>query len=147
MKVILIKEVKKLGKVGDIVEISDGYARNFLFPRGLAKEASEGNVKDLKKRKAAEQKKKNKEIKEAEALAEKINSFTVKLKTKGGETGRLFGSITSKDISDALKDQYGIEIDKKKINLPSPIKQTGEVFVEVKVYPELTANLKVVVSI
>ncbi len=147
MKVILIKEVKKLGKVGDIVEISDGYARNFLFPRGLAKEASEGNVKELKKRKSAEEKKKNKEIKEATALADKINSFTIKLKTKGGEKGRLFGSITSKDISDALKAQYGIEIDKKKINLSSPIKQTGEVIVEVKIYPEITANLKVDVSI
>jgi len=147
MKVILIKEVKKLGKVGDIVEISDGYARNFLFPRGLAKEASEGNVKELKKRKSAEEKKKNKEIKEAKALADKINSFTIKLKTKGGEKGRLFGSITSKDISDALKAQYGIEIDKKKINLSSPIKQTGEVIVEVKIYPEITANLKVDVSI
>lgn len=147
MKVILIKEVKKLGQVGDVVEISDGYARNFLFPRGLAKEASHGNMKELTKRKAAEKKKKNEEKKEAEDLAEKINSFTVKLKTKGGETGRLFGSITSKDIADAVTEQYGIEIDKKKLNLTSPIKQTGEFIVEVKVYPEVTANLKVVITI
>ena len=147
MKVILIKEVKKLGQVGDVVEISDGYARNFLFPRGLAKEASQGNMKELAKRKAAKEKKKNEEKKEAQELAKKISSFTVKLKTKGGETGRLFGSITSKDITDAVTEQYGIEIDKKKLNLTSPIKQTGEFIVEVKVYPEVTANLKVVVSI
>lgn len=146
MKVILIKEVKKLGKVGDIIETSDGYARNYLFPRGLAKEATEGNLKDLGKKKAAEEKKKNEEKQEAQALAEKIGTFTVKIETKSGEGGRLFGSITSKDIADALSNQYGIEIDKKKINLPSAIKQTGEFVIDIKVYPEVTAKLKVEIT-
>lgn len=147
MKVILLKDVKKLGKIGDIIDASDGYARNYLFPRGLAKEASDGNLKELGKKKAAEEKKLSEEKQEAQELADKISEADVKIVTKGGEGGRLFGSITSKDISEALKEQHKIDIDKKKIQLSQPIKQTGSFVLDIKVYPEVVAKLKVEVSI
>lgn len=147
MKVILIKDVKTLGKAGDIVETSDGYARNYLFPRGLAKGASEGNVKELNIKKAAEKKRKDEEKEEARELVKRIEAIKVNIEAKGGENGRLFGSITSGDISEALERQHKMKIDKKKINLPSPIKQIGEYVIDVKVYPEITAKLKVEVTI
>lgn len=147
MKVILLKDVKKLGKVGDIIDASDGYARNYLFPRNLAKEASDGNLKELGKKKAAEEKKKNEEKQAAKEQAEKINDAGVKIVTKGGDGGRLFGSITSKDIAEALKDQHKIDIDKKKIQLSQPIKQTGSFVIDIKIYPEVVAQLKVEVTV
>lgn len=147
MKVILLKQVKKLGKAGDIIEASDGYARNYLIPKGLAKEASDGNLKELGKKKAAEEKKKSEERKEAESLAEKISKANIKIVSKSGEGGRLFGSITSKDIADAIKEQHKINIDKKKIQLSQPIKQAGSFVIDIKVYPEVVAQLKVEVSV
>lgn len=147
MKVILIKKVKKLGNPGDIIDASDGYARNYLIPKGLATEATDGNLKELKKKKAAAKKKKDEEIQEAKTLAEKISTYQVTIPTKGGENGRLFGSITSKDIAEALEKQYNVKIDKKKINLSAPIKQTGEFTIEIKVYPEITAKLKVKITV
>lgn len=147
MIVILTKDVKGTGKAGEVVKVSDGYARNMLIPRGLAKEATDGNVRSLEKQKKIMAEKQAADKQAAEETAAKIGELTVDIVTKGGESGRLFGSITSKDISDALKEQHGISIDKKKIALDSPIKETGETTVKVKVYPEVTADLKVKVSI
>jgi large subunit ribosomal protein L9 len=147
MIVILTKDVKGTGKAGEVVKVSDGYARNMLIPRGLAKAATEGNVKNLEKQKQIMAEKQAADKAAAEIQAGKINDCTVEIVTKGGENGRLFGSITSKDIADALKEQQGISIDKKKIVLDSPIKETGETTVKVKVYPEVSAELKVKVSV
>ncbi|QCX33618.1 50S ribosomal protein L9 [Caloramator sp. E03] len=145
MKVILKQDVKGLGKKGDIVNASDGYARNFLFPKNLAMEATEGTIKDYQIKKESEAKKKLKELQEAQELAKKISQLTLTLKVKAGENGKLFGSITSKDISEALKNQYGYQIDKKKIVLNEAIKVAGSYDVEVKIYPEVSAKLKVTI--
>ena len=146
MIVILNKDVKGTGKAGDIVKVSDGYARNMLIPKGYAKEATEGNVRNLEKQKAIAAEKKAEEKAAAQALAEKINAASVTIKTKAGEGGRIFGSITSKDIVDALADQKKLTVDKKKIQLDNPIKQTGEMTVDIKLYPEVMAKLKVTVT-
>ena len=147
MIVILNRDVKGTGKAGDIVKVSDGYARNMLIPKGYAKEATEGNVRNLEKQKAIAAEKKAEEKAEAQALAEKINERSVNIKTKAGEGGRIFGSITSKDIADALADQHNLTVDKKKIQLDNPIKQTGELTVDIKLYPEVMAKLKVTVTV
>ena len=146
MIVILNRDVKGTGKAGDIVKVSDGYARNMLIPKGYAKEATEGNVRNLEKQKAIAAEKKAEEKAAAQALAEKINTVSVDIKTKAGEGGRIFGSITSKDIADALASQQKITVDKKKIQLDNPIKQTGELTVDIKLYPEVMAKLKVTVT-
>ena len=147
MIVILTKDVKGTGKAGDIVKVSDGYARNMLLPKGLAKEATQGNVRNLEKQKelAAEKLKEQKAA--AKKQAEKLENITVVVKSKGGENGKLFGSITSKDIAEALEKQEGIKVDKKKIELASPIKQTGDTQVTVKLFQEVSAVLKVTVTI
>ena len=147
MIVILNRDVKGTGKAGDIVKVSDGYARNMLIPKGYAKEATEGNVRNLEKQKAIAAEKKAEEKAEAQALAEKINERSVNIKTKAGEGGRIFGSITSKDLADALADQHKLTVDKKKIQLDNPIKQTGELTVDIKLYPEVMAKLKVTVTV
>lgn len=146
MIVILLKDLKGTGRAGDVVKVSDGYARNMLIPKGIAKEATEGNIKSLEKAKAVQAEKVAADKDAARQLADKINELTVNIATKGGEGGRLFGSITSKDITEALKDQHGIEIDKKKMNLDSPIKHTGDFNVEIKLFSEVTAILKVKVT-
>ncbi len=146
MIVILKRDVKGTGKAGDIVKVSDGYARNMLIPKGYAQEATEGNVRNLEKQKAIAAEKKAEEKAAAKALAEKINDVCVTIKTKAGEGGRIFGSITSKDIADALKEQHNLTVDKKKIQLDSPIKQTGDVTVDIKLYPEVAAKLKLTIT-
>ncbi len=143
MKVILQKNVKSLGNAGDVVEVNDGYARNYLLPKELAKPATEGNVKNLKKQKKAEEKKKQAEIQRAKDLAKKLENSPVEIETKAGEGGRLFGSVTSKEISEELEKQHHIKIDKRKIQLKEPIKSLGLTNVEVKVYPNITGTLKV----
>lgn len=147
MVVILLKDVKGTGKAGDIVKVSDGYARNRLIPKGFAKEATEGNVKSLEKQKKIMAEKKAQELEAAKALATKIESLKVVITTKGGEGGRLFGSITSKDICEALQEQHDIRIDKKKMVLESPIKQVGDFSIPVKLYPEVQAMLSVTVQV
>ena len=147
MKVILLKDVKGSGKAGDIVKVSDGYARNMLIPKGLAKEATQGNIKTLEKQKEKMAEKFAADKKAAEELAEKMETLTVDIVTKGGDGGRLFGSVTSKDIADALKEQHGIEVDKKKVVLDNPIKEVGVKEVTVKLFQELSAKLKVNVSV
>ncbi|MBE6031351.1 MAG: 50S ribosomal protein L9 [Firmicutes bacterium] len=147
MVVILLKDVKGTGKAGDVVKVSDGYARNMLIPKGLAKEATEGNVRNLEKQKALQAEKKAEEKAAAQALAEKLKEMPVTIKTKSGEGGRLFGSITSKDIADALNNQYKLNIDKKKIVLDSPIKNVGTYTLPVKLYEEVKGEIKVTVEV
>ncbi len=141
MKVILLADVKGKGKAGDVVKVSDGYARNMLFPKGLAKEATAGNLKNLENQK--EQKRAEDEANKQEAmnLAKRLESLTVNMEIKAGENGKLFGSITSADIGKALMDEHKIEIDKKKILLDSPIKETGEKSVEVKLYHDVLGKI------
>jgi len=146
MKVILKEDVKGTGKKGEMVNVKDGYARNFLFPKGLAVEATTENVNIMKARKEAENAKKEREMAKARELAEKLKGITVVIKAKAGENGKLFGSITSKDISDKLKSDYKIDIDKKKFNMPEPIRALGTCEVEVKLYPEISAKLNIKVE-
>ncbi|MGB9812575.1 MAG: 50S ribosomal protein L9 [Thermovenabulum sp.] len=142
MKVILVQDVKNLGKKGDVVNVADGYARNFLFPRNLAIEASPGNIARLEQGKKAMENKKEKEKREAVELAKKIEKCTVTLKVKAGEQGKLYGSINTKDIAEGLKSQFNIDIDKRKIVLKEPIKSLGSYEVEVKIHPEVDAKFK-----
>ena len=143
MKVILLKDVKGLGKEGDLVNAKDGYARNFLLPKGDAIEATPANLKKWKEEKAKEAEKKENQHKEALELKEKIEAITVTINGKAGDGGRLFGSITSKDIADALKEQYNIDIDRRKIELKDNIKTLGSTQVELRVYAEVVARLNV----
>lgn len=146
MIVILKRDVKGTGKAGDVVKVSDGYARNMLLPKGYAEEATKNNVHTLEK---AREKRKEEEAlarAEAEKLAETLNRTKITIVSKSGDGGRLFGSITSKDISDALEEQHKIHIDKKKIVLDQPIKETGTKRVKIKVYPEVSATLAVEVT-
>ena len=143
MKVILLKDVKGLGKSGELVNAKDGYARNFLLPKNVAIEATKENLAKWKQ----EQKelKKQEEAEKAEALSikEKLEKTTVEFKSKAGENGKLFGSITSKDIAEKLKKEYKIEVDRRKIEMDDNIKELGATNVIVRVYPEITASLKV----
>lgn len=147
MKVILLKDVKGLGKEGELVNSKDGYARNFLFPKNLAIEATPGNLKKWEDRNRQLEEKKQEEIKEANLLKEKIEKLTVEIKAKGGNAGKLFGSITSQDIATALNTQHKIDIDKRKIELKENIKTTGSKEVDVKLYPEISAKLKINVEV
>ena len=147
MIVILTKDVKGTGKAGEVVKVSDGYARNMLIPKGLAKEATEGNVRNLEKQKTLAAEKQAEQKAAAQKQAEALEKITLEIKSKGGESGKLFGSITSKDISEALLKQENIKVDKKKIEMASPIKQTGQTEVTLKLFSEVTATLKVNVTI
>jgi len=143
LKVILLQDVKNLGEKGDVVDVSDGYARNYLFPKNFAVEATPGNLAKLEQEKKAKEKKLARIKKEAEELAEKIKRCSVTLKVKGGAQGKMYGSINSKNIADALKEQHGIDIDKRKIQLDEPIKAFGSYEVAVKLHPEVEARLTV----
>jgi large subunit ribosomal protein L9 len=142
MKVILLKDVKGKGKTGEVKDVSEGYARNYLFPNKLAVEANKGNLKHLEAKKAGEQKQAEKEYEEAVDLKEKLEKIEVKLQAKAGEGGRLFGSITSKQIVEALKKDK-ISVDKRKLELNDPIRTLGYTNVPVKLHPKVTATLKV----
>lgn len=146
MKVILTADVKGHGKKGDMVEASDGYARNFLLPKGLAVVADKSAVNDMENRKSAATFHKNQEQKQAMELAEKLNEAVVTFAAKAGENGKLFGSITAKDVAEQLKMQCHLVVDKKKIQLPDGIKVLGDTKVTIKVYPEITAEIKVIVK-
>lgn len=147
MKVILLKDVKELGKKGELVEAKDGYARNFLFPRKLAEEANNSNMKELEEKVKSEKLKKKNELADAKALAKKIEETKIVIKTKSGDGGRLFGSITTKDIAEILMNEHNIEIDKRKIDIDGGnIKVMGSTQAEVKVYPSVVAKLKIQVT-
>ncbi len=143
MQVIFIKDLKGQGKAGDTKNISDGYAKNFLIPKGYAIEATNANLNDLKGKKESENYKKEKEIEFANNLKEELSKIKVTLKTKAGENGKLFGKVTGKEISEELKKQHNIDIDKKKIVLPDGIKTAGTTDVTVKLYPNITGVIKV----
>jgi large subunit ribosomal protein L9 len=142
MKVIFLKDVKGQGKKGEIKEVSEGYAQNFLFRQGLAQPATAGAVKTLDNQKKAEEKRKEQEKKDAQALAAKLSEMTVQIKVKAGEGGRLFGAITNKQIAEALEKQ-NIRLDKRKLVLEDPIRSLGVTKVPVKLHPEVTASLNV----
>ena len=142
MKVILLEDVRGTGKAGDVANVSDGYARNMLIPRGLAVEATAQNIKQLEKKKEAMAKKFAEDKAAALELKKKLEEVTVEVRTKAGKDGKVFGSVTSKDIADAL-NQMGFDIDKKKIQLDSPIKATGMTDVNVKLFTEISGNVKV----
>ncbi|MBW6411791.1 50S ribosomal protein L9 [Clostridium weizhouense] len=144
MKVILLQDVKKLGKKGDVIEASDGYVRNFLFPRKLAQEATEANMHILNNKKENERKQKLAELEAAQKLAGELKGKEITIKTKTGESGKLFGAITSKDISELIKSEYKVEIDKKKIVMDA-IKLAGNYEIEVKLYPEVSTKMKVII--
>ncbi|HBW37113.1 50S ribosomal protein L9 [Desulfosporosinus sp. BICA1-9] len=146
MKVILQTDVKGTGKKGQILEVADGFARNFLFPKKLAIEATTGNIQDVSHKKAVEQRRKEKEKEDAIKLGDKLNALLIEVKTKTGEGGRLFGSVTSKEIAEALKKQHNVEVDKRKLEIKEPIKTLGNFEVYVKVHPEVVAKLQVHVS-
>ncbi len=141
MKVILTQDVKGTGHAGEIVNVSDGYARNFLLPKGLAKQASEQNLNVAKQQQKAIEKKRMLELLSAEEAAKKLKDLRVVVKAKCGENGRLFGSVTVKEIAEAITEQHGIEIDKKKIALPEHIKELGEMKMQIKVHAGVTADM------
>ena len=146
MKVILTQDVKAQGKKGQIINVSDGYARNFLFPKGLAVVADAKAMADIKNKQAAQQHKIEVEREEAKELSKKLEPVVIKLKLQAGPDGRLFGSVTSKDIVDELEKSTGIKLDKKKIMLDDPIKSYGTYTIDVKLFPEVTGKINVVVS-
>lgn len=143
MKIILLKNVKGLGKEGDLVEAKTGHARNYLLPKGDAIEATPNNISRWKTDQAKRKQTKKQEVEEASELKKKIESISINLEGKAGEGGRLFGSITSGDIADALKSQKKINIDKRKIELKDNIKTLGTTQVDIRIYPEIVATLKV----
>ena len=143
MKIILLQDEKKLGKKGDIIEASEGYARNYILPKKIGVEATSKNMNDLKLQKANEEKVAQENLDAAKALAAELETKQVMVKIKAGEGGKTFGSVSSKEIATACKEQHGIEIDKKKIQLPSPIRTLGVTMVPIKLHPKVTAELKV----
>ena len=145
MKVILLQDVKKLGKKGDVVSTSDVYARNFLFPRNLAQEATDSNLHVLNAKKDVERRKKTAEIEAAQKLADDLRDKVDEIDAKAGDSGKLFGAITSKDIADKINDQFNVKVDKKKIVMDT-IKIAGTYNIEVKLYPEVSTKMKVMVS-
>ena len=146
MKVILTQDVKSQGKKGQLINVSDGYARNFLLPKGLAVEADAGAMNDLKNKESSRLHKIELEKAAAKETAEKLEKVTVKLQAKAGADGRLYGSVTSLDIAENLEKQHNIKVDKHKIQLSDPIKTFGVHTVTVKLYTEITGKINVVIS-
>lgn len=146
MKVILLQDVKSVGKKGDIIDANDGYARNFLLPKKLGLEATPKNLNDLKLQKNNEIKVAQEQLEEAQAFAKELEEKEVVLSIKGGEGGRTFGSVSSKEIAVAFKEQCGVEIDKKKIQMTESIKAFGVYEVKVKLHPKVTGTLRVKVK-
>ncbi|MDR7868977.1 MAG: 50S ribosomal protein L9 [Sporomusaceae bacterium] len=146
MKLILQQEVKNLGKKGDVIEASEGYARNFLLPKKLAIPATAGNVNAVQQQKENDARKAKRLLDEARLYAAQFAKLKVTVAVKTGEGGRLFGSVTSKDIADALKDQHGVDLDKRKIELKDAIKALGVYPVTVKLHPEVSTQIEVQVT-
>ena len=143
MKVILIEDVKSLGNKGELVNVNDGYARNYILAKKLGVEATPKNLNDLKLKKANEEKRAKEIYEEAAAFAERLSKMEVNVSIKAGEGGKIFGSVSSKEIAQAAQEQLGVELDKKKMQLPSPIKSVGTQMVPIRLHPKVTAQLKV----
>ncbi len=143
MQVILLEDVKSLGKKGEIVKVNEGYARNYLLPKKLGLEANNKNLNDLKLKKASEEKQARQKLADAKAFAEELKTKQIVVKLKAGDGGKIFGSISSKEIAVEAKKQCGIEIDKKKIVLAEPIRALGNYPAKVKLHPEVTGELSV----
>ena len=146
MEVILLQDVKSLGKKGEIVKVSDGYARNFILPKKLGLEANAKNLNDLKLQKAAQAKLEKEQLEAAQALGAKIEGRAVTVRIKTGENGKVFGSVSVKEIAEAMKEQLGLEIDKKKISIANPIRNEGTFSAAVKLHPQVTSELTVKVE-
>ena len=146
MKVVLLQDVKAQGKKGELINVSDGYARNFLFPKGLAAEADAKVMNELKSKEEARLHKIEEEKAAARAVAEQLTGVVVKLKSTAGADGRLYGSITAKDIAEALQKDHGITVDKRKIDMDGPIRAFGTYALDVKLYTEISGKINLVVS-
>lgn len=146
MKVILLSDIKKLGEEGEIVEVADGFARNYLLPRKLAMEATDGNLKKVKLEEAAQKNKREREVGEARKQAEQLVASSIVIKTKCGDEGKLFGAVTAVDICGAIQAQKGIRVSKKQIGLPEPIKRIGGHKVPIKLDSEVSVTIKVEVE-
>ncbi len=146
MKVILLQDIKNVGKKDQIINANDGYARNFLFPKNLAIEANDANLAKLKAKNDSNNFRKEEEKEQAKKIAEKLKNITLSIKVKAGENGKVFGGVTSKEIAENLKQQYKIQIDKKKINLGETIKMLGRFTVEIKLYEGVVAKLAISVE-
>ncbi len=146
MKVILLKDVKNQGKKDEIINVSDGYARNFLFPQHLAVEATAGASKEVERKNAAQRQREMEARAAAEKTAASLRGKVINVVVKCGEKGRLYGSVTGQEIAEALESQHGVKVDKRKIDLKEPIRTVGDTEVTVKIYPEITAKMKVKVS-
>ncbi|SCM82332.1 50S ribosomal protein L9 [Sporomusa paucivorans] len=146
MKVILQQEVKKLGKKGDIIEVSEGYARNYLLPQKLAIAATANNVNNANLQKAAEERKKERALDEAKLLAAQMAKIVVTIPVKMGEGGRLFGSVTAKDIAEAVAQEHKLDLDKRKIELKDAIKSLGTFTVPIKLHPEVSTEIQVIIK-
>lgn len=146
MKVILLEDVKSLGKKGEVVNVNDGYARNFIFKKNLGLEATPKNLNDLKLKKQNDEKLAAENLEKAQKLAEELSGKSVTLSIKAGSDGRAFGSVSTKEISAAAKEQLGYDLDKKKMNLKEPIKNIGTFHVPIKLHPKVTAELEVIVK-
>lgn len=146
MKVILLQEVKKLGRKGEVIEVSEGYARNYLLPQKLAAPATASNVNAAEQQKGAEAHKAKKQLDEAKLYAAQLAKLSVTVAVKTGEGGKLFGSVTSKDVADALKEQHGIDLDKRKIEIKDAVKNLGTFPVTIKLHPEVSTKIEVQVT-
>ncbi len=146
MKVILLQDVKNLGKEGEVKEVADGYARNYLIPKGLVAEATKGALQENKERKKRIQNQKEREKKQAEEIKAKIDGKQIEIKAKTGTGDRLFGAVTAKEIAENLEKQLKVKINRKKIELKEPIKNIGEHTVTIKIYPSIPAEIKVLVA-
>lgn len=146
MKIILQQDEKKLGKKGDLVEVSEGYARNYILPKKIGVEATPANMNDLKLKKANDEKIAREQLEAAKELAAQLEEKIVEVKIKAGEGGKTFGSVSAKEISGALKEQYGIDVDKKKLQLPEALKNLGSYEVAVRLHPQVTGKITVKVT-
>ena len=146
MKVILLKDIKELGKTGEIKELADGYARNYLIPRGLAVEATQDKLKEIEEKNLKVQKNKQKEMNSAEALKGKLDGKSIKINLKTGGGDKLFGAVTSKEIAELIEKQLNIKVDRRKIELAEPIKHLGDYIIKIKLYQSILAEIKLTVA-
>lgn len=146
MKIILYEDVKALGKKGEVVDVKDGYARNYIIPNNLGVEATKQNLNKLKKQRAADKREQDELLEEAQEFGKKLEDITVNMELKIGEGGRAFGSITTMEIANSVEEQFGFKLDRKKVQLDEPIKAAGDYNVPVRLHPEVTIQIKVKVK-